>query len=188
MGGDSQTPFLASDADISVRFVNLTIRRMGIANIATSGVVRAERVAIVNSHVLESQSPIRGNAEVTVEGSEFDSNRGIVIEAPNIDVARTRIRRSQGIPLVSQDGRVTITDSVFEGNGRSLFNGCSLTITRTTFANNNSSLSADVLRPGGALSTGCTTDIQSAAFTGNTSTSDAGAIHISNTAPRVSIN
>src|SRR5262245_33751373 len=49
LDGDNQTAFLASDADLVVRFVNLTIRRMGNANIPTSGVVRAERVAVVNS-------------------------------------------------------------------------------------------------------------------------------------------
>ncbi len=179
LDGNSQASFLdAATSNLVVHLSNLTLRRLGSSSSTSNGVARADRIIIENTRVLDSQSPIQARAFVSIENSEFDGNRGVVIQAPFVEMTGSKIRKTHGVPILGFGGLVNISDSEFEGNGRSVFQNCTLRIARTSFRNNTTELSADILRPGAALTTGCATEISKSTFSGNKSATHAGAINI----------
>ncbi|TPQ25947.1 hypothetical protein C2U70_32040, partial [Bradyrhizobium guangdongense] len=177
----------AATSDVVVRLSNLTLRRLGSPSSTSNGVARADRIIIENTRVLDSQSPIQSRAFVSIANSEFDGNRGVVIQAPFVEMTGSKIRKTHGVPILGVGGLVNIADSEFEANGRSVFQNCALSIVRTSFRNNTTELSADTLRPGGALTTGCSTEIRNSTFSDNKSTTNAGAINIERGAASVVI-
>jgi hypothetical protein len=191
--GNKQSSFLLvsgpTGPNVVVRLANLTILRMGSS---TGGLFRGSRIAVFNSRIAESDTPIVANTGVVIENSTLESNSGPLISADNVDLTRTTFRSNRGPPLTTIGGRINIIDSTFDDNVRSIFltggSRCSLRIVRTTFTNNRS-IAADIDTPagGGAFITQCTTEVENSTFANNTTSANGGAISIGREAPRVSI-
>lgn len=197
LDGNNETALLLvtgpTGLSVTVRLANLTIRRMAHPAGTMAGVFQGVQLAVVNSHISESQSPIIVSRQLLIEGSTFESNRGVLINGNDVDLVRTTIRSNSGPPLLGFGGVVTIADSLFEGNVRSILlarsgTNCSLRIVRTRFVNNRST-APDLQTPpgGGAFLTRCRTEIDNGIFSGNSTSGPGGAILIGAEAPEVII-
>jgi predicted outer membrane repeat protein len=198
LDGDHRASMLLVTApQVQVRLANITVRRVGmprrppLLNYIFAGVVEGQdvlRVSIYNSRIVDSYSPIRaGDGSVTVSDTVFDMNHDVAVQAANISLTRTTIQYTQGAPIIGVGGQVSLIDTQIFGNGRSVFDQCTLSIIRTPFTNNIATADGPVgAKGGGAVFTGCTTEIVNSNFTNNRST-NGGAIYVGKNAPHVTI-
>jgi len=191
LDGAGATPFVEAVApDLTLAVSNVAIRRMSSTN--TSGVFDGDlglKIVITNSQILESELPIgilRG--EVIATDSLFEGNGNAAISAPVVTLTRTKVRATDGMPIFSRSGQVSITDSEFANNkSGSVFRGCSqVSVVRTTFADNEFGATGET-EGGAAFVTTCDTTVENGTFTNNKSGANGGAIHIRGTAKRVRI-
>lgn len=191
LDGGGQQPFVEGVApNLSMRLANVTVQKMFSTN--ASGVIDGDlglKIEIANSRILDSELPIDiAQGEVVVTGSQFERNRNAALSAPVVTLTRSAIRTTDGQPIFSRVGAVTIVDSEIADNGAgSVFRRCSkATITRTVFRGNREPSTGE--REGGAaFRTDCDTEVENATFTGNRSASNGGAIFARGSAARITI-
>jgi predicted outer membrane repeat protein len=189
-GGGEQTFVEGVAPNLSMRLANVTVQNMFSTH--TSGVIDGDlglKIEIANSRILDSELPIGiAQGEVVVTDSQFERNRNAAISAPVVVLTRSAIRATDGQPVFSRIGAVTITDSEITDNlSGSVFHRCSrVVITRTQFRNNREPSTGE--REGGAaFRTDCDTEVENATFADNRSASNGGAIFARGAAARITI-
>ena len=191
LDGGGEQPFVEGvTPNLSMRLANVTVQNMFSTN--TSGVIDGDlglKIEIANSRILDSELPIGiAQGEVVVTDSQFERNRNAAISAPVVMLTRSAIRATDGQPVFSRIGAVTITDSEITDNlSGSVFRRCSrAVITRTLFRGNREPSTGEG-EGGAAFRTDCDTEVENATFTGNRSASNGGAIFARGAAARITI-
>lgn len=192
-GANSVTMLSVDVPDVAIRVENIIVRRAGppdwapgILAINRSGFIqgRSDTTATLN-HVrfLDSNRPLNAGRLIIAE-TIFDGNRGDAILGRDITLSNVRIRNNARRAIVARGGVVSVFDTQVSSSGSSLFQECRLHIERASFSSN---ASAFVTVPGGAMATGCETEIVNSRFTNNRSDLGGGAISITKSAPSVTI-
>lgn len=186
LDGDGHRMFsgVGTPANTTLVLRDLTLTRglAGGAPAALGGIVRGSlRVELIRSTVTRTHNAFSlPFGSILVQDSRFADNDGVVVNAPQVVIRRTRFRDTNGRAILSTQGTVQIEDSEFAGGGTSIFRRCRLSIERSTFTAHRSTGS------GGAMEIGCEADLHSAEFVNN-GARDGGAIWIGKDATRVSL-
>ncbi len=166
---------LASSA-ATLRLSGLTIRgaRPGEApDIAAIVSMGGGTIELVGSRIESSLNPIyTGLGTVRLTGSELADDFGIGINAPNVEVTRSRLHGAGLLPVSSSGGSVVISDTDVWGSRPSTFLNCKLLVQRSRFTG--SGRAGD---SGGAIQTTCDTTILDSDFVNNRATAG-GAIYV----------
>lgn len=186
LDGDGHRMFSGNGtpSNVTLRLRDLTLTR-GLAGggpAARGGIIRGSiRVELIRSAVSRTHNAFSlPFGSIVIEDSRFTDNDGVVVNAPQVVIRRTRFRDTNGRAILSTRGTVHIEDSEFAGGGASIFRRCRLSIERSTFTAHRST------EGGGAMEIGCEADLHSAEFVDNRAR-DGGAIWIGKDAARVSL-
>lgn len=152
------------------------------------GAIAMGDMDVVLEHVIVENvvQPIRlDHGSATISDSEFRGGTGPLVRGPNVTINRTTINRPVGDALAAW-GMVTLDNVSVFGSGTdsdlpSTFDNCRLTISNSLFTGVRSQAPQ-----GGAIRSGCDTEVHHSRFISNGATKG-GAIFVGAAAPRIVI-
>ncbi|MGE5278390.1 MAG: right-handed parallel beta-helix repeat-containing protein [Acidobacteriota bacterium] len=147
-----------TSSSATLRLRNLTIRGArpaaapDIAGIVSTG---GGTIELIGSRIENSLNPIyTWGGTVRLTDSELADDFGIGINAPNVELIRSRLHGAGVQPVLSSGGSVVIRDTDIWGSRPSTFLNCQLRIERSRLTAN-----GDPAASGGAMQTTCDTTI-----------------------------